>query len=226
MTNPNLTRATNTVRRRRMTFPKVDNAGEDAIVARYRLEGALTTSFPGGSANIRQYVAGNPNGLRRAGDPGIVMSALYSTYKYMPGTKVRWEPTCGSTTPGRVVYCWVDNPEKMYNLRLAFDAYISNPTPVNFGIFKTFVTGVGNCRSFPVWMETEIQMPTDTRRKRFDSDFGLDSSSTSTAINTLDRSCQKSFYYYIDGVLPEDVELGSMWYHDVVHLQGLNTTPT
>lgn len=230
MNNPNLTKGATTVRKRRVTFPQVNNAGDDAILCKYRVEGAriiskpvpLDTTF---DANLRLYVAGNPNGLRRSNDPGINVTKLYSTYLYKPGTKVRWEPTCGSTTSGRVVYAWADNPEKIHNLRVAYEDYFVDTTAAKKEIIAKLVTGIGNCRSFPVWMETEIQMPTDTRRKRFDTDVGLDLSSTSTAVNTIDRVVQKALFYYIDGN-DQDVTLGSMWYHDVVHVQGLNTVAT
>lgn len=232
MNNPNLTRGPTSVRRRRMTFPKVDNVSEDSIVARFRLEGQRVVAVPTPvvgpfDANIRIYCAGNANGLRRPNDPGIVVSQLYGTALFKPGTAARWEPNCGSTTNGRVVYAWVDNPEKAYNLRQAFLDYFADPVPAKKEIIANLVTGVGNCRSFPVWMEQDIPMPMDTRRKRFDTDFGLDTSSTSTAVNTFDRSVQKALFYYIDG---NDSEfgsiLGSMWFNDVVHLSGLNATPT
>lgn len=209
-----------------MTIPKTVQMSEDTFVTKYRLQGP---SIVNGTleANFRMYIIGYNGGLLHANDPGITMCRHYSVGKFMPGTKIRWEPNVGSTAPGRLFYCWVDSPEKGFNIYTAYAQYLADPTPAHLNVLRGLTTTVGNLNSFPIWMEKEIPFPTDTRRKKFAVDNGPDLSSASTAINTLDRVCQKFFFYFMNTAgAAEPVSYGSMWFHDTVQLEGLNVAPS
>jgi len=196
------------VRRRRNTAPTSENNGEQSII-RYQAMGTTIGSDASGlSWGFRYYVPGLQYGLVSATGPGLV--SFYSTAKFLPGTSIRWEPSCSFTTTGRIYVGFTDNPEVATTL-----------TTLSGTAFGNAVKGMGSVMSFPVWQETNISFPTRLRRKRFDVNGTVAASS-----DVLDRSSQTNFFWYLDGAPVSLAGLGSFWYKDVVSVEGMNNLAT
>lgn len=182
---------------------------QNGTIVEYSVLGnALTTTAAGLSTPGRAYIPGNPGGVVNATGPTIV--AYYSTAKFLPGTKIRWEPSVSFTTPGRVYVGFTDNPEVM--------ASIAGLSGSSWG---DAVKGLGDVVSFPIWQETEIAFPTRLRRKMFDTN----TTATVTDTNSNDRSVQTFMFAYIDGA-PASTAVGSFWYHDKVMVEGIQPVLT
>lgn len=195
------------IRRNRGSVPRM-NGGSDGTIVSYNTAGSvLTSNSTGDVRSSRSYVVGNPNGLATAIGPGICSS--YASGKYLPGTKVRWEPSVSFNTTGRVFVGFVDNPEVVLGTAALTGAQ-----------FGTFVRSLGNVISFPVWQETEIDFPTKLRRKRFDTNANV-----VETVDVLDRCMQTYMFVWIEG-MPVSTAAGSFWYHDRVDVEGLHNLIT
>ncbi len=201
------TPVTGGVRKRRSSGPSVAQRGNNTIV-KYHVVGSTVSSDVNGTASTaRKFVPGYAVGLSNSVGPSV--ASYYSTGKFLPGTKVRWEPSVSFTTPGRIFVGFTDNPEVM----TAFDGMTITQA-------LAAVKGLDSVRSFPVWQETEIAFPTALRRKRFDTN-----SSISASADVFDRSCQQYMLICAEGCSASTV-LGSFWYHDVLELEGLQPVVT
>lgn len=223
MNNSNLTSAPRSTRRRRNRIPEYTKTSDDSILLRYKAEGPLLKNLA--LANYRPYTGGTNRGLREADLPGPSIAKYYGTFKFLPGTKVVWEPTTGSQTAGRVYYCFMDNPEKIQKCIQDFEDYFINPVTQTFDQCISDIKSAGNYNSFPVWMQTEINVPMDTRLKRFDTDVLSNFNNPSEAVAAISRTVQKAFFYAVVGG-PVDTDLGNMWYHDRLDCRTLNDTTT
>ena len=85
------------VRRRRTTVPKMAGNGDSTHVS-YSTPGGtvVTNGAVPFAAWSRLYIGGNGDGLANLVGPNIVRN--YMTYKYLPGTKIRWEPAVSKHT--------------------------------------------------------------------------------------------------------------------------------
>jgi hypothetical protein len=193
------------VRRKRVTAPRL---GTDGTMIEYNcLSNLLATDAVGIGLESRFYIPGLATGLVNSIGPDLV--GYYSTGKFEPGTKIRWEPTVSFTTSGRVYVGFTDNPE------VATAIFgVTGSARVNA------IRALGNTISFPVWQETEINFPTATRRKRFDTN----EVAVLTAVDVLDRSCQMVMFAACEGTA--STPMGQFWFHDKVSVEGIHGTFT
>jgi len=197
------------MRRRRNRQPNVTNTSSTSSVIKYSCLGSTLSSNGFGEASYtRLYVPGRPTGVATPVGPDVV--ANYSSAKFLPGTKLRWEPNVSFTSTGRIYVGFTDNPE-----------VIATIAALTGGNFNSAVKGLGDLISFPVWQETEIPFNTRMRRKMFDVNINI----SPTDVNDLDRSCQTAVFVAAEGV-PNGSSLGSMWFHDIVAVEGLHPTIT
>lgn len=196
-------------RRNRNKQPKINSTSSDSSVVRYQtLSNVVGIDATGSATQLRQYVPGNSAFMANGAGPTIV--SFYSTAKFLPGTSVRWEPSCSFTITGRVYVGFSDNPEFSIIWQAA-----SAATRLNL------VRGLGSVISFPVWQETNIPFPNRLRRKMFDIN------TTVTAdTNDLDRCMQTCMYIGIDGGPTTAQNVGSFWFKDVVAVEGVHSTAT
>lgn len=205
------------VRKRRNTQPGMTPTSPDSSIVKYSALGLglVTNSTLGSATYYRSYIPGNGNAITNAAGPSVV--SYYSTGKFLAGTRIRWEPSVSFTTSGRVYVGFTDNPELMVNLNAARALYEGTPTLANYTAYANAVKSLGTIQSFPVWQETDIVFPLETRRKRFDCNVTVDYGST----DVLDRSAQRAMYVAFDGGPATPTALGSFWYHDVVSVEGM-----
>jgi hypothetical protein len=198
------------VRKRRNSQPSITKTSNDSALLKYSAIGTYLGSDSGGLAvpSQRIYIPGYGNDLFNAVGPSLV--GKYSVGKFMPGTKVRWEPSVGATTSGRIFVGFTDNPEVITTLlALTGTTYVSA------------VRGLGDVVSFPVWQETDITFPTRCRRKMFDTN-----STATLDTNIFDRSCQMVMFVAGDALPVSTSTLGNFWYHDAVTVAGLQPVVT
>lgn len=209
------------VRRKRNTQPGMTTTGTDSSIVRYSCLGLTIGSDTLGNGNYyRSFIPGNAFALSNG--TGSSICSFYSTGKFMPGTTIRWEPSVSFSTSGRIYAGFTDNPEVMVALNTAYTNYQADKTLAKYNIYANIVKGLGSVQSFPVWQETTISMPMDTRRKRFDINSTVDF----TNADQLDRSSQRGFYVAFDGVNTANLSIGSFWYHDVVSVEGITAFGT
>lgn len=217
MTNP----VKGGVRRKRNRAPTMSGGGDTSVVKYSVLGGTIgTVASLGLSAANRIYIPGNSGELVNTSGPVIV--SYYSTAKFLPGTRIRWEPSVSFTTSGRVIVGFTDNPEIVAAIKAAFDIFVATPTAGNYNSYANLVRSLGSVISFPVWQETEIPFPTRLRRKRFD----CNASASSTDSNVLDRSMQTAMFVAFEGAPTTNQTLGGFHYHDVVDVEGITGVAT
>lgn len=194
------------VRRRRLKTPRMNPNG--SVIEYSALGGGVSTDPAGLWNGGRPYVPGTGNSLVNTVGPNIV--SFYSTAKFLPGTKLRWEPSVSFNTTGRVYVGFTDNPEVMASI-----------VGLTGGAYVNAVKGLGDVISFPIWQETDIPFPTKLRRKMFD----VNSTITVTDVNAMDRSAQTFFFAAIDGA-PASSSMGSFWFHDRLAVEGITPVVT
>ena len=211
------------VRRKRSAPPKIENTGVDSSVVKYHAIGDVLSSVSaiGSQCYFRTYAGGNVGGLSIAIGPDVC--SYYSTAKFLPGTRVKWEPSVAFTTSGRVFVGFTDNPEVMASINALKVAFDTTPNAANYAAYAAQIKALGSTISFPVWQETEIPVPSRLRRQRFDVNASLDILS----VDQLDRSAQQAMYAIFEG-LPTGsaVAMGNFWYHDNVAVEGLHGSLT
>lgn len=209
------------VRKRRNTQPVMTPTSSDSTIVRYSMMGQTvsTVGSLGVGANIRTYI---PGSTVSASGAGPIVCSYYSTGKFIAGTRIRWEPSVSFTTSGRVYVGFTDNPELMVALNNARSTFDLTPTLANYNAYADKVKSLGTVQSFPVWQETDVVFPLDTRRKRFDVNVNVDYGSA----DVLDRSAQRAMYVAIDGGPSTATALGSFWYHDQVWVEGVANITT
>ena len=200
--------------RRRRTTGVSSSSRSDASIIRYSAIGD-TVSIPATNPLVgvpaRHYVPGYGAGFANATGPDLV--GYYSTGKFLPGTRIRWEPNVAFTTAGRVFVGFTDNPEvisQMEGLR-----------STNRDTYASRVKGLSTVISFPIWQETEIDFPMKMRRKRFDCNETIDISDN----NVVERSEQIAMFACIEGA-PASTVCGAFWFHDVVDVEGIHAQLT
>lgn len=196
-------------RRNRPNRTRVQGSGEKNLLKYSALGNPVTTSSTGDGWTARGYVPGNvTTGL--AGNAGAAVAALYQTGVFKPGTKVTWIPNLGMTASGRIYMGWIDNSESIY-------FYDSN----NQAVRSSYVKSNGRMVSGHIAQELTFTIPTNPRRKRFDTNAttGL------TDVDIIERSCQGALIFGVDGA-PNDTVVGQMHFHDVLEVEGLAPTAT
>lgn len=198
------------VRRRRNRMPMLNGSGDHAIV-KYSTLGETLTTGTGTNQGVvtRYYIPGFPGGLTNSSGASVV--SYYSTAKFTPGTRIKWEPAVSFTTAGRVIVGFTDNPEVISAI-----AALASNAATNYASYVNAVRSLGSVVSFPVWQETEIPFPTRLRRKRFDTNV----TPTASNVDQMDRSAQTVMWVAVEGA-PVSTSLGSFWYHDVVDVEGV-----
>jgi hypothetical protein len=201
------------VRKRRNRQPVLQNAGDSTILS-YSASGIANQTTTGGQyGSVRQYIPGQAYGLANSAGPSIV--SYYSSGKFLPGTKLRWEPAVSFTTPGRVLVGFTDNPEVSVAITGLFVTAVSTGAPADWTAYANAVRGLGSVKSFPVWQETEVEFPTRLRRKMFDVN-----ASATAAVDVYDRSMQTTMFAAIEGT-NGSVAAGNFWYHDKLLVEGI-----
>lgn len=198
--------------KKRFTRGPTSQRGGNGTIIKYSSLGSSLSTAAGSSTDqaSRLYITGNSGGLQNSVGPTLV--GYYSTAKFLPGTKIRWEPSCSFNTTGRIYCGFTDNPETA--------SILEGLKTSNAVSYRDSVRGLENVISFPVWQETEVTFPTRTRRKRFDTNINA-----ANNIDVYDRSLQQAFFIVAEGA-PASTVLGSFWYHDVVDAEGIQTIVT
>lgn len=197
-------------RRNRNKQPTMKPMNSDATCISYSSIGrSLTADVSGGGSLYRVYCPGSGTAL--AGSIGAEIVSCYSSAKFQPPTRARWEPSVGTTSTGRVYVGFTDNPEVV----ATFAGFSSLSDQLNF------VKGLGNLVSFPVWQETDIAVPMRLRRKLFDTNETV----VATDVNVLDRSMQVTMIVGLEGGSPSTT-VGNMWFHDCVYVEGIQPATT
>lgn len=210
------------VRRRRSTQPRVEPTGNDGSIVRYNCQGVgVDTKGTIGCGSFRRFYIGGFQSGNMLSNAGIDVTGYYSSARFLPGCKIRWEPSCSFTTSGRVYAGFTDNPEVAATLSNLRDTFSADPTPANYTAYAGGVRALGSTISFPVWQETEVNFPQRTRRKRFDTDV-----TPSGSVDNLDRTMQQAMFVAVEGGPTENQILGNFWFHDVVDVEGLQSVAT
>ncbi len=207
-------------RRNRQTAVK-SVSGETSIIKYAGLGYSLASDANGNAGGIRPYIGGNAVGTFTATPSGVSVASNYNEYRFMPGSRIRWEPSVSFVTPGRVYCCFCDNPEVNVAIYTALNTYLGAPTSLNYNLYANYVKAMGSLVSFPVYKEAEIEVPQKARRKTFDVNVNINL----TDVNVVNRSAQTIFWYCFDGC-PVSTGLGSFWYHDTLMVDGLTVNST
>lgn len=196
--------------RRRRTQAINGSVGADKTTLKYRaIGGTYTTNSEGFTFMARAYCPGFNDGSI-AGAAGIAVLAYYSDGKFLPGTSCRWIPNVGFTTSGRVYVGYSTNPEVIASWNSATSASKT-----------TIIQGLGNTVSFPIYQETDVIVPTELRRRMFDTNESIDL----TDVNQVDRSVQVFMMAVVVGG-PADSGIGNFEYHDHAYVSGLQNVIT
>lgn len=200
--------------RRRRTTGVSSSSKSDASIIRYSAIGDSAVVPSTGdliAVPARHYIPGYAAGFVNATGP--TLCSYYSTGKFIPGTRIKWEPSVSFTTAGRVFVGFTDNPEVI--------ASIETLRGTNKLTYASRVKGLSTVISFPIWQETDVEFPMKMRRKRFDVNGTIDL----TDPNMVDRSEQIAMFACIEGA-PASTACGSFWFHDVVDVEGIHPTIT
>lgn len=187
---------------------KVQNGvlSDESHISYSVLGNTLTSNGSGVQTDSRLYAPGNSQaGIPGAFAAGPNVASFFNVGLFLPGTQATWVPSVGSTTNGRIWCAWLDNPELMEQWA---GSLLSDQI--------NFIKGQSSARSWPVWMEVTIPMPSSTRAKKFRTNVTV---VTGEAYAT---SVQRYFIYCVEGA-PASTSLGSFWYHDKLQLSGLGT---
>lgn len=211
------------VRKRRVRMPMAKSAGDNTVI-RYSTPSITysTVGTLGVSVGSRIYIPGSTTAGQLANPSGPNIVSYYSTGKFLPGTVVSWEPSVSFTTSGRVFVGFTDNPEVIANINTVYATFVATPTAANYLAYANLVKGLGSIRSFPVWQETTWAVPTNLRRKRFDTNV----LASLVASDELDRSCQTAMFVAIEAGPSTATVLGGFNYHDVVNVEGVQAVGT
>ncbi len=213
------------VRRRRSATPRLESNGDGAVL-RYNCSGVTQNMNASGvGATRRLYIPGyDTNVGADAADiisnAGTTIASYYSSAKFLPGTKVKWEPSCSFTTAGRVYVGFCDNPEVVRSVLTLENTFRTSGLVADYNAYANAVKSLGSTISFPVWQETEIPFPTKLRRKRFDID------ETTLSVDSLDRTMQTAMFVAIEGGPAVITVAGNFWFHDVLDVEGLHAVAT
>jgi len=189
------------------------------VVKYQTLGGNLSsTATVGAAAYSRAYTPGSGAGLLNSS--GATVVSYYSTARFLPGTTVKWEPSCSFTTSGRVIVGFTDNPEIMTTLNTAYNTFLTSGLIADFNVYLNYVRSLGSVISFPVWQETHVPFPTRLRRKRFDINVTL-----IPGVNEYDRSTQTYMFCAVEGVTLS-TGIGSFLFRDHVDVEGITGLTT
>lgn len=184
-------------------------------------------SAPGGAVYRRPYTGGytGTGGYTALlPTPGASVASYYSTFKFLPGTAARWEPSISPTLGGRLYVGFTDNPEVCVQINSLYNTYATTPTTTNYNNYAATVKSLGDVISFPAWQEQDITIPMRLRRKRFQVNSDMANLETTS---TTDISVQTFMFVCADGLAAtSNTTLGSFWFHDVLDVEGLHALPT
>lgn len=196
-------------RKSRNTQPRMKSQNADSTILDYNAIGTTVVTGTGGSTtDLRPYIPGVSNGLNGSAGPSV--AGYYSTGKFLPGTSAKWEPSVSFTTSGRVYVGFTDNPEVVS--KFIAGAAVDRTSAIR---------SLSNVTSFPVWQETDIQVPSRLRRKMFDVNQTIDVSN----VDALDRSMQTAMLFAVDGAAA-NLTVGSFWFHDKLVVEGMTNVAT
>lgn len=146
-----------------------------------------------------------------------VVASQYQEYRYLPGTKLHWEPRVPVTSTGNYWVGWVDNPELLFRIR--------NSTPVDRA---AIIRSIDTMRVYPIWQASTT--PIGPPRRSFyntNTNVYIDTSSASTdalSVMEVERSVQGAFVFLVEGA-PPNITLAQPYITEVLHLRGLTGLP-
>lgn len=180
---------------------------ENTIIRGNSFANTITTDSGGALCGAVPLIAGNVDWMVASGMSGV--SALYNTYRYLPGTMMHWVPQVSMSTTGVVYVAWVDNPEIFKNwYAIALTGVTAN--------MVAFVKSIGNVKSYPIWQQFSQAMHPVMRRKRFDVNTTVDLANS----DTLDRCLQGAWLYAVEGG-PASSVVARPYRYGVLDLEGL-----
>lgn len=203
------------VRKRRNTAPKMNGTIVEYSSQQANFPAPTAAGFTG---EIRRYIPGFISPMASTIGPAIVGS--YSSAKFLPGTKSRWEPSVSFNTTGRVFVGFSDNPEVTTQIEGLFGAALVSGLAADWALYLSAVKGLGSVVSFPVWQETEVAFPTRLRRKMFDTNEAVTSN-----VDIYDRCLQTCMFIGVEG-LNVTANPGGFWFHDKVLVEGMHARTT
>lgn len=160
-----------------------------------------------GNAGAIYYLDGRDGGY----DPAGVVSTLYNSFKYLPGTNFTYSPSVGLNTSGTVFVGYITNPELMTYLEGLVNA-------ANYVTLTDRLRAVGNTKSGPLWSGFSMPMEPVYRRPKFDVNAAY-----SLNVDTYDRSIQGAFVIAIVGAPATTVVCRNI-IHKKIQLFGLQGT--
>lgn len=178
--------------------------GDMTVVKGNEYLSTITSDASGVLSGSCPLFGGQPSGLTASAINGV--AALYSTFKYLPGTMLHWVPQVSMSTAGIVYMAYTDNPE----------VYTDWFNAANNNAKLAVVRRIANVKSSPIWQPFSLPMPTTLRRKRFDVNPTCPENST----DALDRSWQGAWLYAVEGTTPSTV-VARPYRFAVLDLEGL-----
>lgn len=146
-----------------------------------------------------------------------VLASQYQEYKYLPGTKLHWEPRVPVTSTGNYWVGWVDSPELLLKIR--------SSAPIDRA---AIIRSIDTMRVYPIWQSSTTSIG-PSRRPFYNTNSTVftDTSSVSTETLTImeyERSVQGAFVYLVEGA-PANITLAQPYLTEVLHLRGLTGLP-
>jgi hypothetical protein len=145
------------------------------------------------------------------------VAACYQEYKYLPGTKLHWEPRVAVTSTGNYWIGYIDNPELI--IRFMDGANTIERAAI--------ARSIDTMRIYPIWQSASCSIG-PSRRSSYNVNVTLDTDINnvprSARIAEIERSCQGAFIFLIEGGNPSTVT-AQPYLTEILSLKGLTGLP-
>jgi hypothetical protein len=146
--------------------------------------------------------------------PCDIVARQYQNGLYLPGTRLDYIPGVGLNTQGTIAIAYIDSPTLMKQW-----------ATLAAGNQLSFIQGLANVRTGPIWQPLTFPLPPNTRRK----DYLVDNSIVANDTNELDLAVQGYFLWVAYGLQAPsaDLTVGQMVLHTKMQcreLIGFNQT--
>lgn len=145
-----------------------------------------------------QLAPGNATGYTTSPIQNVGSQFQFGTY--LPGTTIKYIPSCGINTLGSIYIAYTDSPQVMVQY--------ANLTA---GQHLSFIKKFANIRTGPLWQELAFPILNKPRRSKFTNDSTLVSNDT----NEVDLAVQGMFFYLV--TVPTAVTATTPYGHLVLH---------
>lgn len=121
------------------------------------------------------------NATGRTNAPVQNVGRYFQKGLFLPGTFLRYIPSCGLNTTGNIIIAWIDNPD-----------VIRAWNSVTPGNHLTFVRNIANAKVSPLWQEMTMPLTQAPRRKTFNIDPTI-----AFTTSDIDQSVQGFFVWCV-----------------------------